>query len=376
METALSEIQELLKNSIRDLLHREVTLSEVRALEASGGYDEKLWGQLHSSGYLALPFSGGDDQGGQLTDLAVVVEELTRVAAVVPFTETALCALVIQKFAPPLVAAQIVEGVIDGKITIAPALLEANDEYLEPKITTAGTVISGQKMFVDYGLVTTHHLVSALQDGQPALFLVEATPTAVSSQRLHGISRLPQANVTFEDAPATRVGGRDALEFLIHVNSAFASIQCLGNAQQALDMSVEYVKNRVQFGRPIGSFQAVQHHCANMATMVEALRFLAYELVWNIDQGDFDLSQIALVKNWAARSVTEVTTLAHQLHGGIGVTEDYDLHFFTRRGKDRAIAWGTSEESLAVVASSIEDEDRARSPKSAFVGAVTSGTRN
>src|SRR5205823_9971223 len=118
-------------------------------------------------------------------------------------------------------------------------------------------------------------------------------------------------------------------------------VACLGYAQKAFDMALDYVKNRVQFGRPLGSFQAVQHHCANMAIQLQAARFMAYEAAWAVGEGSSTSEQVALGKAFAARSAIEVTALAHQLHGGIGITAEYDLHFFGRRAKERAMAWGT-----------------------------------
>ena len=183
-------------------------------------------------------------------------------------------------------------------------------------------------------------------------------PTRISHRPLHNISRLLQANVTYDRVPARKVGGPEALTFLFRLNQALSAVQCLGNTQEALDMTVGYVAMRVQFGRPIGTFQAVQHHCANMATMVEACRFLAFEALWWLAEDKSDDRQLAVAKNWAAKTVTEVTMLPHQLHGGIGVTEEYDLHFFTRRGKDRAIAWGSADETMRQLAATIEEPSR------------------
>ena len=92
--------------------------------------------------------------------------------------------------------------------------------------------------------------------------------------------------------------------------------------------------------------------------MVEACRFLAFEALWWLAEEKFDDRQLAVAKNWAAKTVTEVTMLAHQLHGGIGVTEDYDLHFFARRGKDRAVAWGSADETIRHLADTIEEPNR------------------
>jgi alkylation response protein AidB-like acyl-CoA dehydrogenase len=173
-------------------------------------------------------------------------------------------------------------------------------------------------------------------------------------ERSATIARTPQASVSYRTAPAARAGSARALTELVRLGCILSSVQCLGAAAQALEMSVAYVKERVQFGRPLGSFQAVQHHCADMAIMVEATRFLVYELLWRCDTGPVSEERIALVKAQAARAATEVTLLAHQLHGGIGVAEEYDLHFFSRRAKERSLAWLSQRESLLRVAETVD----------------------
>jgi len=111
---------------------------------------------------------------------------------------------------------------------------------------------------------------------------------------------------------------------------------------------------RVQFGRPIGSFQAVKHHAANMAMRVEASRFLVYEALAAHSRGEATARQVALAKASASRTAPEVTLLAHQIHGGNGVIEENDLYFFTLRGKDRSLAWGSTEECLAEACEGLE----------------------
>jgi alkylation response protein AidB-like acyl-CoA dehydrogenase len=358
MDIALSETQKLIRDSVSDYLRQKVSFDRIRRLESNGGYDQELWHYLQESGFLALPFGAKFGGSASLVDLGILVEQLTRRAVVVPFVETLTSAICIERFADRALAEEVVSGVIEGRLRLSPALLERDDRYDHPSICFDGGVISGEKFFVDYGQVATHHLVSVVEGEHPALVLVDADSTQISYRALHNISRLPQANVTYERVPARKVGGPEALAFLFRLNQALCAVQCLGNAQEALDMTVAYVAMRVQFGRPIGTFQAVQHHCANMATMVEACRFLAFEALWWLAEDKSDDRQLAVAKNWAAKTVTEVTMLAHQLHGGIGVTEEYDLHFFTRRGKDRAIAWGSADETLRHLARTIEEPNR------------------
>lgn len=355
MNTALSETQQLLQQSIRDYLEREITFDRVREHEANGTTDTLLWEYLQKAGFLALPFSpdfGGE--GGSLTDLAVVVEELTRRAVVIPFVETMACAATLEKFAATDPAKTIIGGVIGGPITLSPALVE-NPEGQAP-VTAAGGKINGDKRLVDYAEQVTHHLLSASEGGATSLYLVEANAAGVKARSLTHIGRTPLAHVSYENVPGVRLVGPEGELYLRRVLRSLTAVQCLGNSQQVLDMTVDYAAMRVQFGRPIGTFQAVQHHCANMATMVLGTRFLAYEAVWKLDNGSASDRDIARAKAWAAKTATEVPMMAHQLHGGIGYTEEYDLHFFSRRGKDRSTAWGSYDECLSMLAETLQDE--------------------
>ena len=351
MDATLSETQRLLRDSLRDYLRREVPFDRIRELERAGGMDEALWGHLRDAGFLALPFAeqhGGE--AGELADAAILLEELTRRACIVPFLETVAAALAIERHGDEAIAAEIARGVIGGSVTLAPALPPG-----DAVPTVAGGALDGECGFVDYGAEVTHHLVEAVADGERGLWLVDARGAGVRAEPLRTIARTPQARVRYEAAPARRAGGAETLRFLRRAGRALCAVQCAANAQQALDMTVEYTGMRVQFGRPIGSFQAVQHHCADMATQALAARFLALRAVWNLDHGRASDREIAKAKALASRAATEVTMQAHILHGGIGYTEEYDLHFFSRRGKERSLAWGTPDECLAHAAATLDE---------------------
>lgn len=358
MDLALSEAQSLIKDSIRIYLQNEVPFNRIRQLEREGGQDHLLWNYLREAGFLGLAFPEAlSGAGGELTDLAVLLEELTQRAVVIPFVETMASAIAVQRAGDPAAAKRIVEAVGAGAMTISPSILETNDRFDSLTVRVEDGHITGEKRFVDYGNTTTHHLVAAYGADELGLYLVDAESPQVSTRALRHIGRTPQAHVSYSGATAEKVGGEAAFEWLCRMGRSLSAIQCLANAQRALDMTVEYVSMRVQFGRPIGTFQAVQHHCANMATMVLASRYLSYETVWKLDRGTATSRDVAISKAQASRTATMVPMLAHQLHGGIGFTEEYDLHFFSRRGKERAISWGTKEECLAVIAESLEEVD-------------------
>ena len=356
MNLDLSETQELLRDTARDYLAREVPLDRIRQLEREHGWDETLWKALRDQGWLGLPFaeaSGGG--GGSLLDAGVLIEEFARRAAVVPGVEAFACGVALERWAPGAAAEALVAGLLDGSVLPVPALLEADDRFGSVALALAGGRIDGEKRFVDYGQFASHHLVLARDSGDLALCRVDARADGVSCEPLHTIGRTPTARVRYANAPAERVGGPEAARALLLVGRALAAVQCVGSAAQALEQTVEYAKLREAFGRPIGSFQAVKHHAAGMASKVASSRHLAFEALAALERGADASQRVALAKASASRAVPEVTMLAHQIHGGNGIIEENDLYFFTLRGKERSLAWGTADECLAEVAAGVNE---------------------
>jgi alkylation response protein AidB-like acyl-CoA dehydrogenase len=142
-------------------------------------------------------------------------------------------------------------------------------------------------------------------------------------------------------AHATKIGGDDARTRLLNRGAMFASAELLGSSSRALDMAVEYAKDRVQFGRPIGSFQAVKHRCADMLVDVEGMRSTVYWAAWSIGANDADASVAAsAAKVWCGDASKRVMASALQVHGGIGFTWEHDLHFFMKRAQLDQLAFG------------------------------------
>ena len=125
--------------------------------------------------------------------------------------------------------------------------------------------------------------------------------------------------------------------------SVASCCEMVGGAQQVLEMTVSYCKQRVQFGRPIGSFQAIQHYCANMATDIDGAGLVTYQAAWMISRGlNCDL-EIAIAKSWTGNVYRRTTAISHQIHGAIGITMDYDLHFYSRRAKTAEVTFGDTD---------------------------------
>jgi alkylation response protein AidB-like acyl-CoA dehydrogenase len=132
-------------------------------------------------------------------------------------------------------------------------------------------------------------------------------------------------------------------------------VQCLGCAQQALDMTVDYVSRRVQFGQPIGSFQAVQHHCANMATWLRGMRNLTYRAAWSVGQESPDARTVSRAKLFANETLPRICWTAHQCHGAIGFTWEHGLHFYTRRALSWRVEYGDAEYHRQTIGNAIAD---------------------
>jgi alkylation response protein AidB-like acyl-CoA dehydrogenase len=356
MNLDLDETRTLLRDTVRGYLEQEVTFERVRSLEREQGWDEALWQALCRQGWLGLPFGeehGGG--GGSLVDAGLLVEEFARRAVIVPLLEVLVAGRALERHAAGGRAGDLVEALLAGDALPVAAIAEAGDGFEAIALEVDGRGrLRGEKAFVDYGQIATHHLVAARAEGEVALLLVESAGPQVSCRSSSSIGRTPLCAVRYEDAPAERVAGGEAFSMLVREGRALAAVQCVGSMAQALDMTVRYACVREQFGKPIGSFQAVRHHCANMAIRLASARLLAFEALSALDAGRGSDAQVALAKASASRAVPEVTMLAHQIHGGNGMIEENDLYFFTLRGKESSLAWGSAEECLAVVAQEVD----------------------
>jgi len=354
MNLDLTETQSLLQETVRGYLEAEVPYDRIREQEREQRWDGALWKSVCEQGWPGLAFPedlGGG--GGSLVDLGLLVEAFARRAAIVPILETVVAARAMAGSSGP--GSQLIPSVLSGDVVPVPALLEADDRFDAVALEVgADGRLSGEKRFVDYGQFATHHLVAARDGGETGLHLVDARAGGVECEPLRTIGRTPVCSVRYDGAASERVAGAEAHAGLIRLGRALAAVQCVGSMQEALDMTVQYACVREQFGKPIGSFQAVRHHCANMASRVASARALAFEALSTLDAGGAADVEVAAAKASASRAAPEVLMLCHQVYGGNGVIEENDLYFFTLRGKERSLAWGSVDECLGIVAGELE----------------------
>ncbi len=370
MDLALTQTQEMLKRLTRDFLEREFPTSLLRELESSDrGYSPDVWRKMAETGLIntVIPEELGG-AGGNLMDLGVILDEMGRGLYIGPFFSTVvLGGLTLLYGASDEQKRGIVPAVAQGQALLCLALLEETGKYepsairLQAQARGDHYVLNGTKLFVEYGHVADYILCAARTGPESediTLFLVPSSNPGVHVTPLDTTGGDKQAEISFNDAMVPDrnvIGGLNqgwqVLRRVLDAATALLCMQMVGIAERVLERTVEYVKMRVQFGRPLGSLQAVQHHCADMAILSDGARLAAQEAVSRLAQGLPARGEVAMAKAFCSRACQQVTLTAHQLHGGVGFMQEFDLQIYTRQMQGMALRLGTADEHLEVVAS-------------------------
>ncbi len=371
MDFAFSEQQELLKKEARNFFDAEYPKKLVKELEESeSGYSLEVWRKMADLGWLSLiiPEEHGG-VGGDLLDLAILFEEVGKTACPAPLFSTLVFGVL------PLLEGgnenqkkELLPKVADGNAILTMALNEPEADYKPEFITTKavkdgdGYVLNGTKLFVPYAHVADYILVvtatsEVSADGKGiTVFLVRKGTEGIGYVPLVTVSTDKQFEVTFDNVKVSeedvvgQVGDGWALvESTLRKATALQCVETVGVMQQALAMTAEYTSNRIQFDRPIGSFQAVQHRLADMLTDVEGSRWTSYRAVSLMNKGRHAGREVAIAKAWTGDACQRVAYAAQHLHGGIGMDLDYDLHFYFEWAKSRELNLGASWNHLASI---------------------------
>lgn len=371
MDLSLTEKQEALKSEAREFFERECPTSLVREMERDErGYPADLWERMATLGWMGLPFPeryGGG--GGSLTDLAVLLEEFGR--ALVPgpfFNSVAVVGLTILDAGSDSQKAEILPRIADGSLIATAALLNhdgGGDEFLprhydDPYEVTMqfvvydrddDAVLSGVSMFVEYANSADMILVPVDDSyDETLLLLLPVSQPGISLNPLESIARDRQFAVEFKDLylppDDAIIGGKHdaspALKRMLDRAILLHCAQSVGGAQRVLEMTVDYTKQRVQFDRPIASFQSVQHDCADMVIAIDSARLAVYQAITRIEDGQNADKEISLAKTLTNHAYKWTTLTAQQVHGGIAFMEEYDLQLWTRRAKVAEMKFGAS----------------------------------
>lgn len=356
MDFELTESQKMLKKVARNFLSTECPKSLVRAMETDGlGYSPELWHRLSSLGWLGLvipeEYAG---VGGSFCDLIVLLEEMGRACLPGPFFSTVvLGGMTIQEFGSEEQRRELLPKIAGGKAIITVAIREAGRSYDTSKmgvkafVDGGNYIIRGTKLFVHDAHIADYIICACRSPEGITLFLVPGKSPSVRSTVLKTISGDKQCEVAFEDVVVTKgdiVGelgrGRDHMQLIMLRAAVAKCAEMIGSAQQVLEITLDYVKQRIQFGQPVGAFQAVQHHCSNMATDIEVSRLLTFQAAWRLSEGLPSAREAAMAKAWVSDACRRVTLLGHQCIGGVGLMEDHDLPLYSRRAKGAEVQFG------------------------------------
>lgn len=348
-----------------------------RLMESDPPFDPAVWGRLGAElGVLGLSVPEDDGGvGGTLVDQAVAVEVLGATLATGPLFGTVYLTI------PALVAASagpvrdgVLADLVEGRRTAAfavpdragsfdPALITLRASGSGDALTVSGTV----DRVVDGG-VADDLLVAAEGADGIALYAVEATASGVERTPLATLDLTrQQATIRFTDAPARLVAdsGEAArvIEHALHVGSVLLAVEQVGASQHLLDLAVEYAKSRLQFGRPIGSFQAVKHRLADVMVDIEHARSAAYHAIWALTDGSDDAALAAsIAQATASAAFVRAATDAIQTLGGIGFTWEHQAHLYFKRATTDAALLGSAEQHRSRVADLVLDTASADKP--------------
>ncbi len=360
MDLVLSEEQEMLKTMARDFLTDKFPKTAVKEIEESEpGYSPELWKEMAGLGWmgLALPEKyGGSDMS--FLDLGLLLEEMGRACLPGPYFSTVvLGGLPILDIGSEEQKDEYLPKIASGEAIFTLALTEPSASYdadgIETKAEAKGDnyIINGTKLFVADAHIADYMLVAArtgakAEDGI-TLFIVEGKSPGISHKVLKTIANDKLCEVVFKGVKVPRENilgelnkGWPEVKKIIQRAAVAKCCEMVGCIQQALDMTVDYAKERKQYDRPIGSFQVIQHYCADMATDVDGTRLSTYQAAWRLSQGLPCAREVAIAKAWAGEACQRVMALAHQIHGAIGVTIDHDLQYYTRRAKAAEVSFG------------------------------------
>jgi alkylation response protein AidB-like acyl-CoA dehydrogenase len=341
MDFSFTSDQQDLRKMARDLSEDRAASAQIRAaIEASDGYDAELWrlvsGELGLVG-IAVPESLGG-AGGSFVDAAIVLEESGRALWPVPLLANLVGIAALA--AGDEAAAGLAEAVATGERSVALAV--------SADLTASGETISGTATHVIDG----HRADLLVVAGRDGLWLVDASRhfVTVTGQRTLDLTRW-LATVHLEDALASRVGDEAASARAVDVLRIALAVEAVGAARACLDSTVSYLKTREQFGRPIGSFQALAHRAADLAVALESAASTAYYAAWAVADSPDEVPVVApLAKAVCADAAYRIAAETIQMHGGIGFTWEHDAHLYFKRATLSRALLGDAHEQRKLVA--------------------------
>jgi alkylation response protein AidB-like acyl-CoA dehydrogenase len=354
MHFDLSKPQLLFAQSVREFCDREFPAERVRELmESDAGIDDRLWQEFADQGWLGLHISEDHDGLGLGTvDLAVLAEEFGRACVPGPWLATTWAATLLQATGGAS-AKELLPKLIDGSVKVGVAALEEDGSWTlcsdNLETTLNAGVLNGQKQLVQNAGQVDHLIVPVREGDEIGIVIVATSADGVTIEKTAGIdSTRTLYQVDFKDVAvsesqllASGSNATKAWKTAMQTATVVASAEMLGLQDWMLKETVEYAKTRKQFGKTIGSFQAVQHMCADILQLTESARAAVWYAAWAVEEGSDDVDQaVSVAKAFTSDSARRAGNLAVQSHGGIGFTWEHDLHLYYKRAKANEFLFG------------------------------------
>ncbi|MFF0814975.1 acyl-CoA dehydrogenase family protein [Rhodococcus sp. NPDC003318] len=362
MYFAYDEDQEEFRASLRRLLTERAPIARVREVAENGTHDADTWRLLSSNMgvpglHVAEEFGGG---GFSFLETAIVAQELGRALTPVPMITTTGAIEAVLRLADAEQKGRLLPNLLDGS-TIGSLAVSGPDDLAVDTATVrasgdpAAPTLAGTLDYVPFGHVADLLVVPALVPGgdDVALYVVDAHTAGVVARGQASLDLTrPLATVELADVPAQLLGAdRAAIERVINVVRTLLANEALGASEAALEMAVDYAKQRVQFNRPIGSFQAVKHKCADMAIAIDSAQATVMYASMCADEDNDEFPQIAVMaKSQGSDCLTQCAAQNIQVHGGIGFTWEADPHLYFRRAKAIEPIFGNSAHHTGLLA--------------------------
>ena len=358
MNFAFSEEQEELRRAVRRFMEDKSPVTEVRRLmETAEGYDPAVWRQLAEQlglTGLAIPEAYGGS-GFSAVEQSIVFEEMGRALYCGPYFATvALAANLLLSSGDEAAQAEYLPGIAAGETIATLAVTEEDGGWgIDSFATSAapageGYALTGSKSYVIDGQNSSLFLVAATAPGGVSVFAVEAGAPGLSVEEIPTLDQTRKmAQISFSNTPGRLVGAEGAGEAILTATMDLAAVALaaeeVGGASRCLEMSVDYAKSRIQFGRAIGSFQAIKHKCADILLEVESAKSAAYYAGWVASQDSEELAVAApLAKAFCSDAYFQAAAENIQIHGGIGFTWEHDAHLYFKRAKASQLLFGDS----------------------------------
>ena len=356
MNFAFSEDQEALRKVVKDFLNAKSSEDTVRELmDTEAGYDQAVWTQMAEQmglqGLIIPEEFGGS--GYSFVELIVVLEEMGRRLLCAPYFSTVVLAgQTLVHSGDDAAKAEYLPGIASGETIATLAYTEPNGRWDEAAITATATksgddwTIDGTKLYVLDGHIANLIITAARTEAGVSLFAVQGDAAGLTRTALSTMDQTrKQARLEYSGVPAKLIGtdgaGWDTISTVLDLAAVALAAEQVGGGQEVLEMAVQYAKDRVQFGRPIGSFQAIKHKCADMLLEVESAKSAAYYAGWCASELNDELPSVAsLAKAYCSEAYFHAAAENIQIHGGIGFTWEHPAHLYFKRAKSSELLFG------------------------------------